>query len=149
MVFHRIRSKLIVAMVVAVLIPLVGTGIYGNWMTSRVLEEEAVTSVAYELRLRAARINAELDNLHFQVLTLSKLPVLIALLQAREQRDTVDITYWKQQLTDDFLAMAQMSPSYYQIRYIAEDGQEWIRIDSDGNTPHIIAMQHLQDKDGR
>jgi hypothetical protein len=40
--FQSLRARLILAFLVTVLLPLIGTGLYGNWTTSRTLEAQAL-----------------------------------------------------------------------------------------------------------
>lgn len=147
--FTRIRTKLIVVIILAVLIPLISTALYGNWVTSRIIEEKVKSTTFYDLRYRATHITAALNDIRHQVLTLSQLPSMRALLDARDQGDTLAIAHWTSQLAADFLAMARMHPTFYQLRYIGEDGQEWVRINSDGKTPYAVTLQQLQTKADR
>lgn len=118
--FARIRTKLIVVIMLAVLIPLISTALYGNWVTSRIIEEKVKSATFYDLRYRAAHITAGLNEIRHQVLTLSQLPSIRALLDGRAQGDSLAIARWRSQLAADFLAMAKMHPTFYQVRYIGE-----------------------------
>ncbi len=147
--WNRIQIKLLVAFLVVVLLPLVGTGLYGNWITSRVLQDSALDNAKGETAQQAAQISAFLDNAKEDVLFLSELGSLASLIQARADGDKVGIAHWRQRTENDFLGFSQRRGIYYQIRYLTEDGLEFIRVDSNGGLSYPVPESALQDKSHR
>ncbi|RME74382.1 MAG: hypothetical protein D6784_10045, partial [Chloroflexi bacterium] len=116
--FDSIQNKLLVAILVVVLLPLIGTGLYGNWITSRVLQDSALSTAHNETFQQAARVSAFLSNAAGDVLFLSHLAALQSLIAARQAENAADIAYWRQQVEQDFIAFSRYRRIYYQVRYI-------------------------------
>jgi signal transduction histidine kinase len=127
--FTRIQSKLILTFLVVVLLPLLGTGFYGNWVTSRTLERTALDAARHNLQQLAAEMSGTLAGLGNDVLTLSRLESLDALLRARAVGDTRQVEAARARVARDFLAYAQTHPLTYQVRYLDEQGWEVVRVD--------------------
>ncbi len=143
---NRIQNKLLIAFLVIVLLPLVSTGLYGNWITSQLLQDNALNNARNRTWQHASQISAFLNNAKEDVLFLSELGSLQSLVEACANDDTAEIARWRQQVQSDFMAFSKRRRIYYQIRYLTEDGQEFVRIDSDGTAPRPIPENALQDK---
>ncbi len=146
---QSIQGKLFVAFLTVVLIPLIGTGLYGNWITSRIIEERVIESARSNVEQHAQQIAGFLDSVRGDVLYLAHLDSLQRLLQARAQGDDEGVAYWRTQLARDFLIFSAARPTYYQVRYLDETGREVVRVDSDGRVSRIIPQDKLQDKSHR
>ncbi len=144
--FNKIRTKLVVAFLLVVLVPLVGTTLYGNWVTSRIISERAVESARNDVRLHAEQIASFLNHARGDVLYLSRLDSLQYLLDPQVRADSQLFEQWRTQVMQDFLIFSASRPMYYQVRYLAEDGQEIVRIDSVDQVSHIIRRPKLQTK---
>ncbi len=147
--FNRIQNKLLAAFLLVVLLPLIGTGLYGNWITSKVLQDNALNNARYETEQQAGQINDSLNNAKGNVLFLSELTSLRALVEARTRNNPEEAAYWQEQVSKDFVAFSRRCGICYQARYIAEDGREVVRVDSDGSQPRIVPQNELQDKSNR
>ncbi len=126
---NRIQSKLILAFLVVVLLPLLGTGFYGNWITSHTLEQAAVDAAHHNLDQLAAEIGDILAGVGNDVLFLSQLESLNALLTTRAQQDLEELELARARVVADFLTYARTHPLTYQVRYLDETGQEIVRVD--------------------
>ncbi|GAB4442225.1 MAG: hypothetical protein Kow0031_24290 [Anaerolineae bacterium] len=146
--FSRIQNKLLVAILIVVLLPLIGTGLYGNWVTSQVLQENALGSAYNQTALQAEQISAFLAGARQDILFLSRLGSLQSLIEART-RSAVDMEHWQQQLAHDFAAFSQERGLYYQVRYITEHGDEFVRVDSNQEAVASIPVAELQNKADR
>ena len=147
--FNRIQNKLLAAFLIVVLLPLIGTGLYGNWITSKVLQNNALNNARYETEQQAGQINDSLNNAKSNVLFLSELSSLRALIEARAHNNSADTSYWQKQTGKDLTAFLRRCGICYQARYISEEGWEIIRIDSDGFRPKVVPEDELQDKSSR
>lgn len=145
-VFRRIESRLILAFLVVVLLPLLGTGLYGNWITSRTLEQAALDTARHNLDQLAADLSGILGGLGDDVLFLSQLESLEALLTARVAGDALLSEAARAQLAEDFLAYAETHPLTYQARYLNESGQEMVRIDCTADGCYRQVDKRLQNK---
>ncbi len=111
-----------------VLLPLLGTSFYGNWITSRTLERTALDAARHNLDQLAVDLSGTFGDLGDDVLFLSRLKSLDALLAVRED-DMLSPEAVHTRLADDFLAYARTHPLTYQVRYLDETGYEVIRVD--------------------
>jgi len=145
-VFNRIRRKLIAAFLIVVLPPLLGTALYGNWVTSHALGEQAIDAALADLRQRASRIEGYLAGVQEDLLYLSRTEPLLSLIDARARGDPNAIAYWRERVTREFAAFAQTHPMVYQVRYLTEDGWEFVRINADHGQVQIVPQAQLQHK---
>gem|GEM_PF-6116376 len=51
-----------IAFLVTVLVPLIGTGLYGNWTTSRALQAKSLDNTRADLQWRAGQIEGYLQR---------------------------------------------------------------------------------------
>ncbi len=147
--FDRIRAKLLVAFLIVVMVPLIGTGLYGNWVTSRIISERAVESARNDVRLRTEQIAAFLNHVRGDVLYVSRLDSLQFLGEALSVNDEEMIGFWRKQAQREFLIFSASRPAYYQVRYLDASGQEQVRVDSDGRFSEAIHTESLQNKGDR
>ena len=142
----RMRTKLIGAFLIVVLVPLVGTGLYGTWITSRTLTEQALEATQHELEQRARGIETYLTGISNNTLYLSSGESLQTLIEARGLGDIAQMEKWAGETGEDFLRFAASHPNLIQVRYIAEDGQEWVRVNSRAGVATVVAPGELQYK---
>lgn len=126
---NRIQTRLILAFLVVVLLPLLGTSFYGNWITSRTLERTALDAAHHNLDQLAVGLSGAFGGLGDDVLFLSRLESLDALLTVRIEDDTLSHGSARARLADDFLAYARTHSLTYQVRYLDETGYEVVRVD--------------------
>ncbi len=147
--FKSIRTKLVVAFLLVVLVPLIGTALYGNWITSQAISQRAVEAARHNVRMHAEQFAGFLNQVRGDVLYVSRMDSLQNLIEARAAHDEEAVNYWRTQAMRDFLIFSAARPMYYQVRYLDETGQEAVRIDSDGRVSHIIRPADLQNKSQR
>ena len=147
---QSLRTKLIVAFLALVLLPLVGTGLYGNFFTSQVLAQQVREDSVHQVNLQAAHIVNELERVRSDVLYLANLRSLQSLRALYNQNAPEEqITHWRAEVAQDFLVLSAARPMYYQIRYIDALGMETVRVDFDGHIARIIPDDALQNKGHR
>jgi len=146
---NTVRGRLVAAFLVVVLIPLLGTTLYGNWITSKIIRQRAVEAAYADTLRRAAQVRDFLDGVEHDVYYLAGLDDLHDLLDARRFGRTKDALHYRRQLERQFYIFTATHPNYYQVRYIDADGMEVVRVDSDGRQARIIAQERLQDKSDR
>jgi len=145
-ILNHIDRKLIAASLIAILVPLLGTALYGNWITSRVLREQAISGIQLDLKQRASRVETYLEGVRQNVLYLSHSPEIQALIQARMNGDVETVERIRDVLNQEFAAFAATHPVYYQIRYIAEDGREVVRVNARNGVIEAVPPKGLQNK---
>lgn len=144
-----IRTKLLVAVMLVALVPLLGTALYGNWFTGNVIKEEVIRSTHDELNRRAQQIETFMEGINSDVRYLSHLNSLNEYLDATAGDEGAAMDRWRRQLEQDFLIYASSHPSYYQVRYLDATGQEIARVDTIHGSASITPEDQLQDKSDR
>lgn len=86
----NIRTKLLLAFLGMVLVPLIGTALYGNWITSRVLSERAIGSARDDVTLHAEQIAGSLDRVRGDLLYLAHLDSLQKLVAVDDPSEKAD-----------------------------------------------------------
>ncbi|MCP5100266.1 MAG: hypothetical protein GY943_32340 [Chloroflexi bacterium] len=79
----KIRTKLLVAFLIIVMVPLIGTGLYGNWITSRIITENAIETARNDVHLHAEQVVGTLNRVRGDVLYLAHIDSLRQLLDAQ------------------------------------------------------------------
>lgn len=144
-----IRTKLLVAVMLVVLVPLMGTATYGNWFTGNVIKGEVIRSSHDELARRAQQIETLLHSINNDVRYLSHLNSLNEYLDAAAGDNTRRMEVWRRQMELDFLIFSSAHPAYYQVRYLDDVGQEIARVDTLDGRAVIVPEAQLQDKSDR
>jgi len=102
----------------------------------------AINSSEKDISTLSNDIIRELDSFREEILFLSETIYLHELINSKNQDE---INIYKKKLALVFLELAKQKKEYYQIRYIDENGDEKIRINSNGED-HIIPEENLQNK---
>ena len=144
--FNRIERKFVAGILLVVLVPLLTTALYGQFLTSRILSEQAITAVQADLNQRASRIETYLAGVRDDVLYLANLDSLQALLAARQRRDPQAVAYWREQVAQEFATFGRTHPEYYQLRYLGEEGLEIVRVNVRYGQVEIVPPAQLQPK---
>ncbi len=146
---QTLRGRLVTAFLVAVLLPLLGTALYGNWVTSKIIQERALENAHADTLRRASQIRDFLQGVEADVHYLASLDDLRKLFYADQTQNTRDFLLYRQNLAREFFIFTSTHPSYYQVRYINARGQEVVRVDSDGRDARIVPWDELQNKADR
>ncbi len=139
-----IRTKLVLAFLVTVLLPLIGTGLYGNWITSQTLQTQALDNAQADLNSRGLQIEGYLKNVRENILFLSRLDSLQALINAHSP-----VAELKTAVESDFAAFTASHPGIFQTRFLDPDGMEVIRVEADAAGIAVVAEELLQNKADR
>jgi len=105
--FNRIQTKLLAAFLAVVIVPLIGTGLYGNWVTSRVISQRALESARNDVRLRAEQMAAFLNHVRGDVLYVSHLDSLQHLTEALSVDDAENVSFWQGHVQREFLIFSR------------------------------------------
>lgn len=122
------------------------SGLFAFGLYSRKVTGYPRDSIEQEISYKVKNIDRFLMYAGNDALFLSKLFSLNDLINA-QRKDLRDQA--KLDLQQDFLGFSTEKKVYYQIRYNDENGQEIVRVDSDGKNSKIIPENELQDKKKR
>lgn len=141
-----IRTKLVIAFSLLGVVPLVVAGGYGAIFSFSLLNQTVLDDALQEgVSLKAGEVQQFLETLQEDVLFLSRLPTVQALIEVPPDPPRGAAA----PVERAFLAFSQSRKAYYQIRYLDERGREVVRVDFDGERHKIISPFALQDKSGR
>lgn len=143
---YSIRTKLLVAVMFVVLVPLLGTAFYGNWFTGQIIKTQTITASYNQLARRVQQIETYLSGNKSDIRYLSHIYSLNQYITAAQDQDVAAQEYWRRQLEQDFLIFASSHPDYYQVRYLDATGQEIARVDTFRGRTYIIPRDQLQNK---
>lgn len=141
----KFQHQLLLLLLLGSIVPAAIVGTYGIVSSSSALTSLARDKLQGQSRDHADQIQVILERIGLDVLFLSKTPELQDIIQAQDGDETDSI----RQLQDIFAALAEVKPYYMQIRYLDENGQEIVRVDSDGTAATVISESELQNKGDR
>jgi methyl-accepting chemotaxis protein len=148
----KLQDKIIILLVFSTIIPVLIVGLYGTYSSTAALLKVTQQQILAESTQRANKINTFLSGTGDDVLFLSKTPALQNIIRARADGvERQDKTYeaLSEELQKNFIAMMQVKQHYMQLRYIDEQGNEWVRVDSDGRNIKVTPKAELQNKADR
>lgn len=123
-----IRTKLIIAFVGLALLPLLIMGSYAVVMKVQMMEENALVNLSHDLRAIRGRSSAFLSSVESDVRILRNSPLTSAYL-AGSSRHAPGLR--SSPLEEQLLSFARERAVYDQIRIIAPDGTEMIRVEAE------------------
>lgn len=149
-----ISYKFAVVVALAALLPLLGVGLYGVSKGAEALAEGEIADMEYRVGLAAERIDTLLDAAKQDAMFLQGVPPIQGIIRARQAGGTdaeggSNYNQWTQRLATIFANFGRAKGSYLQLRYLAETGDELVRVDFDDGMPAIIPAERLQNKAGR
>lgn len=147
--YQRVRTKLVLGLLLVALIPMSIMGIYALHVLNDTLHQYAHHKPSETVKRLQSDMEIFLSGVKTDLLFLSELHSLQKYLSLRHSPDSDETSLASQGVEQDFLAFSQTHQSYYQIRYLDELGQERIRVDSNGVTSQIIPKDKLQNKSNR
>jgi methyl-accepting chemotaxis protein len=141
------QQKLLLALVVAVIIPIFISGavIYRDF--SGVLSEGFLETEIHEIEERAAEVELALSGFQEDILYTSQLSSLSNYVSdIVNNRDT---SKHEKDLISDFFEFSKVSQTYYQVRYLDQSGREIVRVNFDDTGVTVVPKNELQDKKER
>jgi len=142
--FRKIQNQLLLLLLLSTIIPISLVGSYGIYSSTQALAELNITKLENKVADNADEILDFLNGVSDDVLFLSKTPQIQGIIQ-----DGGDNNAWVQQLQSIFSGLMAVKPQYMQLRYLDENGQEIVRVDSDGSKVTVIPEAELQNKADR
>ncbi len=144
--YNRIRFKIALGFLIVTLIPAIIIGFYANYVSSNTLLAQEYNNQKELIRTLNHSIESFLASAEDDVLFLSQSSPMNRYL-ANQTGDNLKLL--KEELANEFLAFSEQRKIYYQIRYLDENGQEIVRIDSNKRNSYIIPQRKLQNKANR
>jgi len=146
----KLQNQILLLLFLSSLIPVSIVGLYGIFSSSTALSEVSETKLEDRVTDDAENIDAVLEGINEDVLFLSKIPAIQGIIRsetASEGNQSADV--WVDQAQTIFESLMQAKSQYMQLRFLDENGQEIVRVDSDGTTTTVIPQSELQNKGDR
>ncbi|MEO0536178.1 MAG: methyl-accepting chemotaxis protein [Cyanobacteria bacterium P01_A01_bin.123] len=150
----KIQHQLILLVFLSALIPASTVGLLGTISASNSLSTNAVDSLQNKAERGINEIDNFLSGLNEDILFISKMPPVQGIVRAQanggtDPEDNSSYDEWVERLEVLFVSMIEEKSYYMQLRYLDEDGNELVRVDSDGSTVEVIPTSELQNKGDR
>ncbi len=150
----KLQNQLLVLLLLSTIIPVGIVGWYGISSSTTALSELSLNQLDSLVNEKSEKISAFLHNINEDVLFLSKVPPIQGIIRARagqgiDRQSNSSYDAWVERLETIFVALMQAKPYYMQLRYLDENGQEMVRVDSDGVNIKIISRSQMQNKSDR
>ncbi len=152
--FKKIQNQLLILLIICTVIPAFIVSWYGVATATDALRDLALTKLDNMTSSSAEKMVNSLGHISDDVLFLSKVPPVRGIIRVREGNGK-DIetgsSYddWVERLNQIFVSMMQARSEYMQLRYLDENGNEMVRVDSQGTTIEVIDGEQLQNKGDR
>ncbi len=115
-----IHTKLAIAFLALMVIPLTATGLYGHFFTRTALSQQALDRSIHQVHLQAESIVSALQQVQGDALYLGSLRNL----QRFQQQTTADEReFWRRELEQDFMEVASVRPMYQGLQLLDREGQ--------------------------
>lgn len=136
-----IRAKLLVAFVGIALVPMLLLGLIATNRAERLLTERIAQELSIEVETAADTIEIYLAGARRDVLSLSRF-------LERRLKMRMTEAEWRA-VEEEFLRTMEAEQAYYQVRFIAVDGMETIRINNENGRLRLVPREGLQYKGDR
>ncbi len=151
---NKTQNQLLILLALVTIIPVSLVGGYGIAEYSRTLSSLSLSQLENHVLESTEAIAIFLDGANQDVEFLNKVPPIQGIIRARQnQQEDEDgnssYRVWVNRLQQIFVAMMQAKSRYMQLRYLDENGNEMVRVDSDGTTVAAIPESQLQNKGDR
>ncbi|MGB4361304.1 MAG: ATP-binding protein, partial [Rhodoferax sp.] len=137
------------AFLLAAVIPTALAGAIGVYLSLQALKTETLRNLNQEVTVRSQGIGRFFDQLSAELLYLANARGLVDVVAAKHANNAWLLQTAVTRLERDYAALASLYPHIYQIRLIAADGQEWVRVDRKPDGVQVVPRNKLQSKGDR
>jgi len=148
-VLGGISRRIYAAFLLAAVIPTALAGAIGVYLSLQALKTETLRNLDQEVTVRSQGVGRFFDQLSSELLYLANARGLADVVAARGTKNTWLIQAATKRLERDYAALASLYPHIYQVRLIAGDGREWVRVDRKPQGVYVVSKAELQSKGDR
>ncbi|MCF8151476.1 MAG: HAMP domain-containing protein [Burkholderiaceae bacterium] len=141
-----LARRIYLAFLLAAVIPTAVAGAIGVYFSLETLRQETLRHLQQEVVVRAQGMARFFDQLAAELLYLADAPALGDLRGALAKGDAGAIRSATGRIERDYATLAGTYPHIYQIRYLAADGREVVRVDKKDDRVAIVPAAQLQNK---
>ncbi|XWK90683.1 MAG: methyl-accepting chemotaxis protein [Phormidium sp.] len=149
--FNKFQNKLSVLLAIGLVVPTVIVSVYSINSSSR----ELTSLVSGQMKLAGENseksINQLIDISKADVLYLSQTPPIQGIVRAKDNQgidpqDQSTYSEWVKRLNIIFVSFLEARPYYYQIKYLDQNGNELVRVNSQAGSIEVVQGSQLQNK---
>jgi len=144
-----ISRRIYTAFLLAAVIPTALAGAIGVYLSLQALKTETLRNLDQEVTVRSQGIGRFFDQLSSELLYLANARGLVDVMAAKQAKNAWLLQAATTRLERDYAALASLYPHIYQIRLIADDGREWVRVDRKPKGVYVVPRDELQSKGDR
>jgi len=144
-----ISRRIYAAFLLAAVIPTALAGAIGVYLSLQALKTETLRNLDQEVTVRSQGVGRFFDQLSSELLYLANARGLADVVAARGTKNAWLIEAATKRLERDYAALASLYPHIYQVRLIADDGREWVRVDRKPKGIYVVPKEELQSKGDR
>jgi len=144
-----ISRRIYAAFLIAAVVPTALAGAIGVYLSLQALKTETLRNLEQEVTVRSQGVGRFFDQLSSELFYLANARGLVDVVSATQTRDVWLLQAATKRLERDYAALASLYPHIYQIRLIAADGREWVRVDRKPNGVYVVPPDELQPKGDR
>lgn len=144
-----LSRRIYAAFLLAAVIPTALAGAIGVYLSLQALKTETLRNLNQEVTVRSQGIGRFFDQLSAELLYLANARGLVDVVAAKQANSAWLLQTAVTRLERDYAALASLYPHIYQIRLIAADGQEWVRVDRKPEGVQVVPRDKLQPKGDR
>lgn len=144
----KIRNKLLLAMFLVTLLPLLLVGSYSLYSTTNSLRQSSISTLENEVSLVSERVESFLENISADLFYLrdsSAVNLYLSGLNGEKESSQLLL----ENLTSNLRVFSGKRKIYHQIRFINTNGMEIVRVNYDENSANVTIKDKLQNKKGR
>ncbi|MFB2893742.1 methyl-accepting chemotaxis protein [Aerosakkonemataceae cyanobacterium BLCC-F50] len=149
--FNKFQNKLSVLLAIGLVVPTVIVSVYSINSSSR----ELTSLVSGQMKLAGENseksINQLIDISKADVLYLSQTPPIQGIVRAKDNQgidpqDKSTYSEWVKRLNIIFVSFLEARPYYYQIKYLDQNGNELVRVNSQAGSVEVVQGSQLQNR---
>lgn len=146
----KIRNKLLLAMLLVTILPLLLVGGYSLYTTTDSLRQSSLSNLNNKVSLVGERVSNFLENISSDLFYLRDSSAINLYLSGLERGgDEESSLLLLDNLAGNLRVFSDKRKIYHQVRFMNTDGLEVVRINYDGSGATIAAKDKLQNKKGR
>lgn len=150
----KLQHQVLLLLLLSSILPVSIVGFYGIYSSTTALSELSKSKLEQDTTSEAYNILNFLQGINEDVLFLSKSSQIQGIIRANDgggvdPKTNTSYNAWIDQLQTTLVGMMEAKHSYMQLRYLDDQGNEIVRVDSDGTNVKIIPKTALQNKADR
>lgn len=145
------QTKFLSLLIASIVFPVLAVSSFNIINSRQYLIDSVVRSMKNEEQNSGKTLNLFMENFKSDILYLSETPPIQGIVRARQNKgidpqDKSTYANWIDRLTIIFKSFLRNRPSYDQLRYLDEDGNELLRVNVVNGQVNVVPSQNLKNR---